>query len=49
MTFFSNPIELHSLELNLREVLISHIKNKKTIVSRLDNRIERIQWKEDIF
>ena len=43
MTFFSNPIELHSLELNLREVLISHIKNKKTIVSRLDNRIERIQ------
>jgi len=43
MTFFSNPIELHSLELNLREVLISHIKNKKTIVSRVDNRIERIQ------
>ncbi|MBL6649145.1 MAG: 5'-nucleotidase C-terminal domain-containing protein, partial [Flavobacteriaceae bacterium] len=43
MTFFSDPIELHSLELNLRDVLIKHIKNKKIIVSKLDNRIERIQ------
>ena len=49
MVFFANPIELYSLDLNLREVLIKYIQSKKEIIGKLDNRIIRLKWKEDIF
>ena len=43
MVFFSNPIELYSLDLNLREVLIKYIQSKKEIIGKLDNRIIRLK------
>jgi 5'-nucleotidase len=43
MIFFKDPQELHPLNLNIRDVLISSIKNKETISSKLDNRIIRIR------
>ena len=41
MTFFKDPLELYNLNLNLRDLLIKSIENKKTIESKLDNRIFR--------
>jgi 2',3'-cyclic-nucleotide 2'-phosphodiesterase (5'-nucleotidase family) len=41
MVFFENPIELYSLNLNLRDLLIEYIKEKKIIEAKLDNRIVR--------
>lgn len=43
MVFFANPIELYSLNLNLREVLIKYIQSKKEIIGKLDNRIIRLK------
>jgi 5'-nucleotidase len=43
MVFFANPIELYSLDLNLREVLIKYIQSKKEIIGKLDNRIIRLK------
>ena len=43
MIFFKEPEELHDLNLNIRDVLIYHIANKKMISSKLDNRIKRIK------
>ena len=41
MVFFENPIELYSLNLNLRDLLIEYIKEKKIVEAKLDNRIVR--------
>ena len=41
MNFFQNPLELYSLDLNLRELLIKSMQNKKITESKLDNRIFR--------
>ena len=49
MTFFKDPLELYNLNLNLRDLLIKSIENKKTIESKLDNRIFRSEWREEIF
>jgi len=43
MIFFKEPEELYDLNLNIRDVLIYHIANKKMISSKLDNRIKRIR------
>ena len=49
MNFFIKPLELYSLNTNIREVLINHISKIQIVRSELDNRIIRIEWKEDIF
>ena len=49
MNFFQNPLELYSLDLNLRELLIKSMQNKKITESKLDNRIFRSKWKEETF
>ncbi|MDB9902543.1 5'-nucleotidase C-terminal domain-containing protein, partial [Flavobacteriaceae bacterium] len=41
MNFFKDPLELYNLNLNLRELLIKSITNKKLVESKLDNRIFR--------
>mgnify|MGYP001210929317 CR=1 FL=1 len=41
MNFFKNPIELYSLNTNIREVLIKYISKIKIVKSVLDNRIIR--------
>jgi hypothetical protein len=35
--------------LNLRDLLIKSMKNKNIIESKLDNRIFRSEWREEIF
>jgi hypothetical protein len=35
--------------LNLRDLLIKSMRNKKSIKSKLDNRIFRSKWREEIF
>jgi 2',3'-cyclic-nucleotide 2'-phosphodiesterase (5'-nucleotidase family) len=41
MNFFKDPLELYNLNLNLRELLIKSMTNKKLVESKLDNRIFR--------
>jgi 5'-nucleotidase len=41
MNFFKDPIELHELNLNIRDILINNIKKRKSLSSKLDNRIIR--------
>ena len=41
MIFFKDPLELYSLNTNIREVLVKYISRKKNIKSKLDNRIIR--------
>jgi 5'-nucleotidase len=41
MIFFKDPLELYNLNLNLRELLIKSMTNKKLVESKLDNRIFR--------
>ena len=41
MIFFKDPLELYSLNTNIREVLVKYISRKKNIESKLDNRIIR--------
>ena len=41
MVFFKNPLELYSLNTNIRDVLINYIIKKDTIVSKKDKRIIR--------
>ena len=41
MNFFKNPLELYSLNTNIREVLIKYISKIKIVKSKLDNRIIR--------
>ena len=41
MNFFKDPIELHELNLNIRDILITNIKKRKSLSSKLDNRIIR--------
>jgi len=43
MNFFKNPLELYSLNTNIREVLINYISKKKVIHSNIDGRIKRIK------
>ncbi len=43
MNFFKNPLELYSLNTNIREVLINHISKKKVINGNIDGRIKRIK------
>ena len=49
MIFFKDPLELYNLNLNLRDLLIKSMSNKKFIESKLDNRIFRSEWREEIF
>ncbi len=49
MIFFKDPLELYNLNLNLRDLLIKSMSNKKIIESKLDNRIFRSEWREEIF
>ena len=41
MIFFKDPLEIYNLNLNLRDLLIKSMRNKKFIKSKLDNRIFR--------
>lgn len=41
MNFFKDPLELHELNLNIRDILITNIKKRKSLSSKLDNRIIR--------
>ena len=43
MVFFANPMELYSLDLNLRDILINYIQSQKEIVGKLDKRIVRLK------
>ena len=43
MNFFIKPLELYSLNTNIREVLINHISKIQIVRSELDNRIIRIE------
>ena len=49
MNFFKDPLELYNLNLNLRELLIKSMTNKKLVESKLDNRIFRSKWGGDTF
>ena len=42
MNFFTNPLELYSLNTNIREVLIDHISKIKIVEGKLDKRIVRL-------
>jgi len=41
MNFFKDPLELIELNLNIRDILINNIKKRKSVSSKLDNRIIR--------
>jgi len=41
MNFFKDPLELNELNLNIRDILITNIKKRKSLSSMLDNRIIR--------
>lgn len=49
MNFFKDPLEIYSLNTNIREELIKYISKIKNVKSELDNRIVRLKWIEDIF
>ena len=41
MNFFKDPLKLIELNLNIRDILINNIKKRKSVSSKLDNRIIR--------
>ena len=43
MSFFKNPVQLYHLDLKIRDVIISQIKSKDTIVGGIDDRIKVIE------
>jgi 5'-nucleotidase len=40
MTFFKDPVKLYQLDVKIRDVIISEIKRKDTIIGSIDNRIK---------
>ena len=43
MNFFKDPLEIYSLNTNIREELIKYISKIKNVKSELDNRIVRLK------